>query len=283
MACSEFNRIRRHEKVDRGMVDYDEYSLLSRHIPLTIADDLEYADSGNSSDKMMYLEGSHDNLCYCDERCITFGDCCSDYTFVCPPSDCLVTQWNEWSTCVINNKIDKCGHGVRTRIRQIRQEARYGGAECPPVVEKTLCFKECFHENSDTTTVALLIDYQYSKIRETLSRDNVYWDLPEVAQKVAKLSYYCVTYEIGWVNRNCVDKKIISKLYSGNIICAECQPEAQLHRSTLRCASDLNDGDYGLWKLIGPPYCNGIWRRISRTDNCRCDQKFPGKDSYLLV
>lgn len=149
--------------------------MLSRHIPLTIADDLEYADSGNSSDKMMYLEGSRDNLCYCDERCITFGDCCSDYMFVCPrkfilnhfsnyfklfnyinlkknglfiASDCLVTQWNEWSTCVINNKIDKCGHGVRTRIRQIRQEARYGGAECPPVVEKTLCFKECFHENS---------------------------------------------------------------------------------------------------------------------------------------
>uniref|UniRef100_A0A914R6K6 SBSPON-like C-terminal domain-containing protein n=1 Tax=Parascaris equorum TaxID=6256 RepID=A0A914R6K6_PAREQ len=40
---------------------------------------------------------------------------------------------------------------------------------------------------------------------------------------------YCVTYEIGWVNQNCVDKKIITKLYKGNIICAECQPEAQLH------------------------------------------------------
>ena len=28
-----------------------------------------------------------------------------------------------------------------------------------------------------------------------------------------------------------------------------------------RCASDLDDGMKGFWKLIGPLSCNGIWKR----------------------
>lgn len=96
-------------------------------------------------------------------------------------------------------------------------------------------------------------------------------------------SSYCVHYELGWVNRNCVERRWKSKLYKHALICAECQPEAQYHRQTARCASDLDDGEKGYWKLIGPPSCNGIWRRLGREDDCRCREKFPKTTPFLLV
>lgn len=260
----------------------DQYSLLNQHLPISVGDITDYDDESNVS-KYIYLESSHENRCYCDEICTTFGDCCSDYTFVCPPSDCYLTNWSDWSPCIADDNEGKCGNGVKTRVREIRRGPRFGGAECPPLVEKISCFEECHRQTEDITTVALLLDYQYNKIREKLARDNIYWDLPEVASKIEKLSYYCVTYEIGWVNQNCVDKKVTSKLHKGNVICAECQPEAQLHRNNMRCASDLNDDEYGLWKFIGAKSCNGIWRRISRSDNCKCEHNYPTNVSFLLV
>ncbi|VDK19357.1 unnamed protein product, partial [Anisakis simplex] len=195
-----------------------------------IGDLMDYEDpiaSGQlNQSRLRFLGSNPENICYCDEVCIAFGDCCSDYTFVCPPSDCYVTNWSEWSACVLDDTAQKCGVGTRTRTREVRREANYGGAPCPDLVEQLSCFHECPPREEDVTTVALLLDYKYNDIREKLSRDNIYWDLPEVASKVEKLSYYCVEYEIGWVNRNCIDKKITSKLHEGNKICAECQPEA---------------------------------------------------------
>ncbi|KHN72252.1 Somatomedin-B and thrombospondin type-1 domain-containing protein [Toxocara canis] len=264
------------------LTEMTRYSLLNQHIPITIGEFADYDEAGSVS-KIMYLESDQEHLCYCDEMCISFGDCCSDYTFVCPPSDCYVSNWSDWSDCVADDDQQKCGIGVKTRTREIMRGPRFGGAECPPLVEKMSCFQECLPKTQDITTVALLLDYKYSGIREKLARDNIYWDLPEVAGKVEKLSYYCVSYEIGWVNKNCVDKKITAKLHTGNIICAECQPEAQLHRNNMRCASDLDDGEYGFWKLIGPKSCNGIWTRLSRVDNCKCETYFPKNDSYLIV
>lgn len=59
------------------------YSLLNQHLPISVGDITDYDDESNVS-KYIYLESSHENRCYCDEICTTFGDCCSDYTFVCP-------------------------------------------------------------------------------------------------------------------------------------------------------------------------------------------------------
>lgn len=287
---TEITRSRRDRVSDRTTKE-EEYSLLNQHLPVIITAErgnFEYSDKDERGyhidlSNIRYLESAHHDICYCDEACINYGDCCNDYALVCPPSACEISEWGEWSACVMDDNSAKCGNGVQTRERTVTRKAAYGGPECPPLVEKMSCFKECPLKEADITTVALLLDYQYSKTRQKLARDNVYWDLPEVAKKVAALSYYCVSYRIGWVNRNCIDKRITSKLHKGNTVCAECQPEAQLHRNNLRCASDLEDGDVGFWKLIGPKSCNGIWTRISRTDNCKCEEDFPKNDSFLLV
>ncbi|VDL69155.1 unnamed protein product [Nippostrongylus brasiliensis] len=66
---------------------------------------------------------------------------------------------------------------------------------------------------SDITTVALLLDYRYNETRSKTSRDNIYWDLPSVQEKLQKATQYCVKYKIGWVNRNCWHKQFKTKLY----------------------------------------------------------------------
>ncbi|KJH53143.1 hypothetical protein DICVIV_00641 [Dictyocaulus viviparus] len=100
------------------------------------------------------------------------------------------------------------------------------------------CFKLCFKQQSfdDLTTVALLLDYRHNETRSKTSRDNIYWDLPSSSMQIKETKNYCVKYEIGWVNRNCWNKQITKRLYRGNTICAECQPEATLHRNNGRSA-----------------------------------------------
>lgn len=34
---------------------------------------------------------------------------------------------------------------------------------------------------------ALLIDYKYANVRQNISRNRIYWDLPEIADKIDKL------------------------------------------------------------------------------------------------
>lgn len=69
--------------------------MLNRNLPLTIeqprivSSESHYdEDSGEYDDdtEVMYLTEA-DPVCYCDETCIRYGDCCSDYTYVCPRKD----------------------------------------------------------------------------------------------------------------------------------------------------------------------------------------------------
>ncbi|OZC08742.1 thrombospondin type 1 domain protein [Onchocerca flexuosa] len=258
------------------------YSLLNQHIPITLKDSRDIEGSNDAS-KLTFLRNTlHDNLCYCDEKCLTFGDCCSDYSFVCPPSDCAVSEWSAWSSCIPDQ--GDCGTGIQTRKRTIDRKPEHGGMKCPSLVEKMSCFNECPQQKrqhqSETTPVALILDYSYNKTRENFSHGNIH---KKVVGKRSQLLYYCGIYELGWVNSNCIDKKISTKLYTGNNICVECQPEAQLHRNTATCTSDLSDGENGFWKLIGPKSCNGIWKRLYRIDNCRCETDFPRRDAFLFV
>lgn len=52
-----------------------------------------------------------------------------------------------------------------------------------------------------------------------------------------------------------------------------------------RCASDLEDGQKGYWKLIGPPSCYGIWYREKSYYDCYCNShpRLKKLDRYLLV
>ncbi|CAJ0600453.1 unnamed protein product [Cylicocyclus nassatus] len=263
------------------------YSILSQHLPLTVSTTpiTDYYDDEEEEEEdptIMYLESPRTD-CYCDESCVTLGDCCSDYTFVCPRRDCYVSSWGPWENCIADD--GTCGIGVQQRTRYVRQEAIRGGKECPPLKEMRTCYVECPKRRSldDITTVALLLDYRYNDTRSKTARDNIYWDLPSVHDKLKEATYYCVKYKIGYVNRNCWHKQYKTKLYRGNTICAECQPEATLHRNNGRCASDLEDGEHGFWKLIGPKTCNGMWTRIERTNDCHCSVNHPDLDPFLLV
>ncbi|CAJ0941386.1 unnamed protein product, partial [Mesorhabditis belari] len=224
------------------------YSVLQHHIPLTIA---TLTDLEDEPQQLMYLEAPEIE-CYCDEECVKLGDCCSDYTYVCPPQDCLVDPWNPWEPCIPDHGF--CGIGMQRRERRIRAAPERGGAECPALLEMRTCWKNCRSS--------------------------------EQAKKSVKLKtthYYCIEYELGWVNKNCVNKAITKHLHRGNRICAECQPHARQHRKTDRCASDLDDGESGFWKLIGPKSCNGIWTRVERKNHCRCSRDWPHLDPFLLV
>ncbi|CAI4230601.1 unnamed protein product [Auanema sp. JU1783] len=255
------------------------YSVIARHLPLTVSTTTNEEAKSKETYSIQYLEAAPID-CYCDEACIGLGDCCSDYTFVCPPKDCLVGDWEAWQPCRADR--GKCGTGVQIRERKITQEREGGGAECPPLKETRSCFKHCHRRHlADLTTVALLIDYRFNTTRKNVKSRSHFTRLQ--AEKLKTAQYYCVTYEIGWVNQNCLNRHIRSRLHRGAYICAECQPEAQVHRNTPRCASDLDDGDEGFWKLIGPRSCNGIWRRVERTDNCRCARDLSYLSPFLLV
>ncbi|CAB3402379.1 unnamed protein product [Caenorhabditis bovis] len=273
------------EKMPRHLLI--RYSLLNKYIPLKVhSTPLLYEENHVEPVKMpnfYYLE-SPISECYCDDHCVILGDCCSDYTFVCPPRDCVLSDWSAWTKC--RPDAGKCGIGVQERTRTIREEPERGGAACPPLKEMRTCFIECRFKKTpieDITTVALILDYKFNETRAKMDRNNIYWDVPSVVEKLKRSSYYCVHYEINWVNRNCVSRLVDKGLTKNSIICAECQPEAQLHRNNGRCASDLDDGDEGFWKLIGPQSCNGIWTRLNRTDDCHCQSNYPQTHPFLLV
>uniref|UniRef100_A0A1I7ZTH1 SMB domain-containing protein n=1 Tax=Steinernema glaseri TaxID=37863 RepID=A0A1I7ZTH1_9BILA len=216
------------------------YSLLNKHLPLTVSRTHKAALEEDESALRFLAEPLND--CFCDEDCVLFGDCCSDYTFVCPPSDCQVSSWGAWGDCLLDGG-GRCGRGVQRRTRTVVKEPFHGGAKCPRLRESKACFVSCRRRSvaSDVTTVALLLDYRHNRTREK-------WRGHGRPRKLARLSYYCVEYEINWTNPNCVgvDAK---KLVPQTTICAECQPEAQLHRKSRRCASDLEDGEIGFWKV----------------------------------
>uniref|UniRef100_A0A915EEF4 Uncharacterized protein n=1 Tax=Ditylenchus dipsaci TaxID=166011 RepID=A0A915EEF4_9BILA len=262
------------------------YSLLNKHVPLKVGKVKRIATPPPTT--------SHQH------------STAENYSFVCPPADCQVSSWSRWSVECVSS--DRCGSGTQQRTRLILGHPSNGGAKCPGLDESRGCFKDCstrpplripaaYYDRSsqiDITTVALLLDYQYNSSRvdrplgyanSSSSRSNgsTHWRHFDKQLDKSKHTYYCVHYELGWVNRNCVERKWKSKLSRKKVICAECQPEAQLHRNSPRCASDLEDGDKGFWKLIGPPSCSGIWRRISRTNDCKCFEKYPSLTPFLLV
>jgi hypothetical protein len=56
-----------------------------------------------------------------------------------PPVNCIVGEWNPWSTCSAN-----CGGGTQTRARNVTTPAQNGGNICPTLSETQPCnTQEC--------------------------------------------------------------------------------------------------------------------------------------------
>lgn len=55
------------------------------------------------------------------------------------PSDCLVSEWSEWSDCSAT-----CGEGQATRTRSVLRDPDVNGAKCPPRTQTRRClFDSC--------------------------------------------------------------------------------------------------------------------------------------------
>uniref|UniRef100_A0A7E5A2E4 SMB domain-containing protein n=1 Tax=Panagrellus redivivus TaxID=6233 RepID=A0A7E5A2E4_PANRE len=253
-------------------------SKMNRFLPVTIGEVPDYSQPLHERPKtpaseypnyegIMYLTEA-DPDCFCDETCVQYGDCCSDYTYVCAPTDCKVSDWSPWTEC--KSYQGNCGQGRQDRVRKVTNSATHGGMPCPALLEARACHVECDtkeptreRNGKDKTTVALLLPYKYHDARKA-------YKVPKKLIPLRNHTTYCGVYKLGWVNRNCVEKELKSQLKRGTEICSECQPEAQYHRQQPRCASDLQDGEKGLWKVIGPPSCYGFWFKVKTIQDCTC-------------
>jgi len=62
------------------------------------------------------------------------------------PRDCIVGPWGSWSGCS-----KTCGGGVKTRTRNVKYPAKFGGRKCPPLKNTKVCnTKPCSSPNFTT-------------------------------------------------------------------------------------------------------------------------------------
>lgn len=279
------------------------YSLLNKYLPLRVLKRSHTMDVVKGRQQTIWHTfnvAEAPKECFCDQMCVKYGDCCGDYAYRCPAVDCLISQWTSWSDCFVEMPEANCGLGFRERHRQVLNQAENGGIECPSSLTQQIgCFKQCEanieervdlgeeeeYTRPDVTTVALLLDYRFNKSRKFLPRHLKKTQIGFNRRRTkGQYKNYCVIYTIEWLNRNCIENEWSDKLSAKKRICGECQPEAQYHRPRERCASDLEDGQTGFWKLIGPTSCYGIWRRhYSDQNDCNCSQSYPQFEPFLLV
>lgn len=74
--------------------------------------------------RVLYLAETRPE-CFCDELCVLYGDCCSDYRTVCPAVNCRTSGWSHWSPCRPEGG-GPCGVGYRDRQRTILQNPENG-------------------------------------------------------------------------------------------------------------------------------------------------------------
>ena len=58
------------------------------------------------------------------------------FTFISslPGVDCVVGEWEEWSTCD-----NACGYGTRRRTRGVNVQPDNGGSNCPVLKQRRAC------------------------------------------------------------------------------------------------------------------------------------------------
>jgi hypothetical protein len=62
---------------------------------------------------------------------------------VCPPEDCEVSEWSEWSACPAYTGQSRTPGSTQRRSRTITRLAGFGGAACPTLLETRGCPVDC--------------------------------------------------------------------------------------------------------------------------------------------
>uniref|UniRef100_A0A915L4X1 SMB domain-containing protein n=1 Tax=Romanomermis culicivorax TaxID=13658 RepID=A0A915L4X1_ROMCU len=210
-------------------------------------------------------------VCYCDEMCREFLDCCSDYRYVCPKVDCQVGKWAKWSPCVSGRRRY---YGIMKRSRNITIQPQHGGKKCPPLVEKRACAIK-------RDEVAQLLPYYLSRARTYSKGYKLNYELADLSEQNDP-NNYCVIFESTWHNVKCNNETFTRSFAKKTRICVECQETARRPHNG-RCWGQGKNGTLSFWSILRSKTCFGQWVRLARKQFCHCPSAFPAMERYIFV
>ncbi|XP_014777908.1 somatomedin-B and thrombospondin type-1 domain-containing protein [Octopus bimaculoides] len=214
--------------------------------------------------------------CFCDEGCSQLNDCCTDYTYVCRPVDCYVSQWTEW------NCGDSCIHGVQIRERHVSVKAAHGGKECPALKQKRVCRGEACDmqrvdkQRQELSEIGYILPGSFGVWRTNKEYDpakginkNLFFHYQH-PNKIVKRPTYCATYLITSSREGCNSSEWANILKKKEKVCVECQPLAMSTELGLRCKGHGVTNEITNWHAMDVPHCHGEWVMTTKHDDCTC-------------
>lgn len=230
--------------------------------------------------------------CFCDQECVTMGDCCIDYTQTCSGKDCLVDEWGSWSKCS-----ETCGYGTQRRKRKVLRHRQNGGKRCPVLHEKRACVgDQCFAVQSvefrgkELGEVGNILPAEFGRWRTSSQysmRHDIRRNLIEnrLSNEVPTRLAYCARFTIVSTSLYCntteFSKKWANELQLRKTVCVQCDPFAMDKDLGTRCKGHGVYKEVTRWNAVDVPYCTGLWRQETEPTDCVCDVDL--KDSFILI